>query len=81
MGSLIVVHRLSCSVSCGVFLYQGLNLCPLHCWAGSYPLCHQGSPTVQWLLCVCVCVCVFQQNFTKIVARFGTHTVFYGPVP
>ena len=43
-------------MSCGVFLYQGLNLCPLHWWAGSYPLCHQGSPTVQELLCVCVCV-------------------------
>ena len=27
---LVVVHRLSCSVACGIFLEQGLNLCPLH---------------------------------------------------
>ena len=46
-GSLIVVHRLSCFMSCGILLYQGSNLCPLHWWADSYPLRHQGSPTVQ----------------------------------
>ena len=30
MGSGVVVHRLSCSVACGIFPDQGLNLCPLH---------------------------------------------------
>ena len=25
-----VVHRLSCSAACGIFLDQGSNLCPLH---------------------------------------------------
>ena len=29
-GSAVVVHRLSCPVARGVFLEQGLNLCPLH---------------------------------------------------
>ena len=28
----------------GIFLDQGLNVCPLHWQADSYPLCHQGSP-------------------------------------
>ena len=30
LASEVVVHRLSCSVACGIFLEQGLNLCPLH---------------------------------------------------
>ena len=34
-GSVVVVHGLSCSVACGVFLDQGLNLCPLHWQADS----------------------------------------------
>ena len=29
-GSAVVVHRLSCPVARGIFLEQGLNLCPLH---------------------------------------------------
>ena len=33
VGSVTVVHRLSCSVACGIILDQGLNLCPLHCQA------------------------------------------------
>ena len=39
-----MVHGLSCSVACGVFPDQGLNLCPLHWLADSYSLRHQGSP-------------------------------------
>ena len=34
-GSVVVVHGLSCSVACGIFLDQGLNLCPLHWQADS----------------------------------------------
>ena len=30
MGSVVVTYRLICSVACGLFLGQGLNLCPLH---------------------------------------------------
>ena len=29
-GSVVVVHGLSCSTACGIFLDQGSNLCPLH---------------------------------------------------
>ena len=43
MGSVVVVHGLSYSTACGIFLDQGSNLCPLHWQANSYPLCHQGS--------------------------------------
>ena len=38
------MHRLSCSVACGIFPDQGLNLCPLHWQVDSQPLHHQGSP-------------------------------------
>jgi hypothetical protein len=45
--SLAVVERgLSCPMACGIFLEQGLNPCPLHWQADSYPLCHQGSPLI-----------------------------------
>ena len=29
--SVDVVHRISCSVACGIILDQGSNQCPLHC--------------------------------------------------
>ena len=29
-GSVVVAHRLSCSMACGIFPDQGLNPCPLH---------------------------------------------------
>ena len=31
LGSVVVVHGLSCPVACGIFPDQGSNLCPLHC--------------------------------------------------
>ena len=34
-GSVVVVHRLSCSVARGIFLDQGSNLCPVHWQADS----------------------------------------------
>ena len=43
-GSVVVVQGLSCSMVCGIFPEQGLNLCPLLQQADSYPLHHQGSP-------------------------------------
>ena len=30
LASVVVVHRLSCPETCGIFLDQDLNLCPLH---------------------------------------------------
>ena len=43
-GSIAVVHRLSCFMSCGIFLDQGSNLCLLHWQVDSLPQSHQGSP-------------------------------------
>ena len=43
-GSVVVVHRLSCSVACGIFPDQGLNPCPLHWQEDSKPLHHQERP-------------------------------------
>ena len=60
----IVVNRLNCSMTCGIFLNQESNLCPLLWLAYSYPLCHQGSfppislngiwylETKIWVLCM-----------------------------
>ena len=44
-GALALEHGLRYSVACGIFLDQGLNLCPLNWQADSFPLCCQGSPT------------------------------------
>ena len=44
VGSVVVVHGLSCFAVCGVLLVWGSNLCPLHWQVDSYPLHHQGSP-------------------------------------
>ena len=40
------VHRLSCSVACGIFSDQGSNPCPIHWQADSLPLCHPESPSL-----------------------------------
>jgi len=49
-GSVVVVHRLSCSMACGLFLNWGLNPCLLHWQADSLPLSHQGSPKKMYLM-------------------------------
>ena len=38
--SFVVAHRLSSSVTCGIFLDQGSNLCPLFWQVDSYALRH-----------------------------------------
>ena len=44
--SVAVVHGLSCPMTWGIFQDQGLNPCPLHWRADSYPQDHRGSPKV-----------------------------------
>ena len=44
-GSVVVVHRLSCSVTCGIFLDHGSNPCLLIWQVDSLPMSHQGSPS------------------------------------
>ena len=51
MGSVVVVPVFGCSMVCEIFLDQGLNLCPLHWQANSYPLHHQASPDKGFLVC------------------------------
>ena len=51
LGSIAVVHGLSCPMAYGIFLGYGLNLCPLHWPADSYPLDHQGSPRITFSEC------------------------------
>ena len=47
-SSVVVAHRFSCSVACGIFLDQGSNWCILHWQADSYPPYHQGSPCLNF---------------------------------
>ena len=75
-ASMVVVHRLSCSATCGIFLDLGSNLCPLHWRVDSYPLYDQGSPayflnlTSLSLIRVVVCVRISR------LFKFG----YYSPV-
>ena len=79
-GSVVVVHGLSCSAACGIFLDQGSNPCPLHWQADSQPLHHQGSPRSVSLLpsCPCVsCLCILDINPWS-VASFAD--IFFQPI-
>ena len=49
-GSVVVAHGPSHSTACGIFPDQGSNPCPLHWQADSQPLCHQGSPQLQFFM-------------------------------
>ena len=49
-GSVVVVPGLSCFSTCGMFLDQGLNPCPLHWQVDSLPLHHPGSPRCKLLI-------------------------------
>ena len=40
-ASVVVAHGPGCSMACGMFPDQGLNLCPLHWQVNSYPLYYQ----------------------------------------
>jgi len=45
LGSVVVVHGLSCPMAYGIFWDQESNPCLLHWQADSLPLNHQGSPS------------------------------------
>ena len=61
MGPVIVALWFCCSTACGIFPDQGSKPCPLHWQAGSYPLCHQGSPIFSKYL-------IFSKTLQNIVA-------------
>ena len=64
-----MVHRLSCSFACGIFLAQGLNLCLLHWQADSLPLSHQGSPCFYLFIFGCAGYCFVCGLFLIAVSR------------
>ena len=64
-GSVVVAHRLSCSVAYGIFPDQGLNPCPLHWQADSQPLHHQGSPRLDILKCAECCRFALSHNSVR----------------
>ena len=45
-GSMVVAHRLSCSLASGIVLDQGSNSCLLHRQADALPPSRQGRPNV-----------------------------------
>ena len=48
----VVAHGLSGSLACGIFLHQGMNVCPLHWKVVSEPLDHKGSPQLVFFIIV-----------------------------
>ena len=62
-----VVHRLSCSSACGIFLDLGSNPCLLHWQADSLPMSHQGSPKTCLFLTVYT-ESVFQEPQGQVAA-------------
>ena len=76
-GSVVVAHRPSCSVACGIFPDQGSNPCPLHWQADSQPLRHQGSPVCRFFddghsdWCEVISHCSFYLHFSCIRLTCG----------
>ena len=52
MGSMVAAHRLTRPTARGIFLDQSLNPCPQYWQGDSYPLDHQGSPPLEFLMVV-----------------------------
>ena len=50
--SVVAMHGLSCSEACGIFPDQGSNPCLLYWQADSYPLRHQGTPPLDFFICI-----------------------------
>ena len=49
-ASAVVVHRLRCPKTCGIFPDRGLNPCPQDQQVDSLPLDHQGSPRANFFV-------------------------------
>ena len=81
-GSVVVVHRLSCSAACGIFPDQESNLSPLHWQADSYPLYHQ---EVLILHTFCKFWCLFKESSQIFSTLWGlkvfSHTEHSGSCP
>ena len=51
-NSVVAMHGLCYSEACGIFPDQGSNPCLLHWQADSYTLRHQGTPPLDFFICI-----------------------------
>ena len=63
-GSVVVAHWFSCPTCMWNLPERGSGPCPLHWWAGSLPLDHQGNPAFDFL----------KQIFTEIFRTLFPYT-------
>ena len=77
-----MVHRLSCSIACGIVLDQGSNPCPLHWQADSYPLYHWGNPKkYDFKLQLVTTAMSFHSNQTSVtLSSYWVVTYIFGKV-
>ena len=85
-GSVVVGHRLSCSMACGIFPVQGLNLCLLHWQADSFTTEPPGKPWDSFLifrqyfctsLClILLCVILYNVNIHKTLLKSLWNTCY-----
>ena len=80
-GSVIVAHGPSCSTACGIFPDQGSNPRPLHWQADSQPLCHQGSPSMLFLLSLSVTIFILSFSFSSFLFCSVSTTLLHFPCP
>ena len=76
-GSVIVAHRPSCSVACGIFPDQGSNPCPLHWQADSQPLRHQGSPLISFIIFMIITLNSFWGRLPISISLYSSSGVLY----
>ena len=60
---MVVAHRLSYSMACGIFPNQGLNLCLLNWHVDSLPQSYQGSPVFSYFCIFVISVIIFPLSF------------------
>ena len=69
-GSIILVHGLSCSLACGIFLDQGLNWCPPAWQGGFLTIGPSGKPsacTLKTSVKLCHLVLLFPSSLSTVL--------------
>ena len=74
IGSIVMTHRLSCFLACGMLPGQGSSPCLLRCETDSFPLSHVGS--LSSALSVCESLCSFHCLTSLLVGRGRSTPVF-----
>ena len=65
MDMVVAAHGFGCTRAHGIFLDQGLNLCPLEWQVDSQPLDHQGNPELEAALVLCLPEAPEAQQYTR----------------